>query len=402
MTGVTLRFTIALLILNLPLTGAAAEVVMLESPASPSSSLGRLSADDSGRLLLSWVTSGENVDSLYFARLHGDKFSPPERIASGSDWFVNWADFPYVQGTGNSVTAHWLRKRDEGTYNYDVVAAFRNPDTNTWSEGEVIHQDGVSAEHGFVGMLPMPGEQTLISWLDGRHSASHGHASEGGHGQGGMTLRAGVFGPDGRPINDWELDRLVCDCCQTSVAMSSEGPIVVYRDRSPAEIRDIYITRMVDGTWFDPAPVFEDNWEIAGCPVNGPSVAARDDHVAVGWFSAKNNEPTVSLSLSSDGGASFPRRVIVAEGKTNGRVSVTLLESGNIALSWLQTEGKSAWVKLGLYTISGEKLDGATVAETVSSRQSGFPVIASRGNDVFVTWTEVGDEKQVRVARVRF
>ena len=49
------------------------------------------------------------------------------------------------------------------------------------------------------------------------------------------------------------------------------GPVAVYRDRSPEEIRDISVVRLVDGVWTEPAPVHADNWMIEGCPVNGPA-----------------------------------------------------------------------------------------------------------------------------------
>ena len=45
------------------------------------------------------------------------------------------------------------------------------------------------------------------------------------------------------------IDELMCDCCQTDVALASSGPVAVYRDRSVAEIRDSYITRLIDGRW---------------------------------------------------------------------------------------------------------------------------------------------------------
>ena len=51
------------------------------------------------------------------------------------------------------------------------------------------------------------------------------------------------------------LDTRICDCCQTSVARTSDGPVIVYRDRSPEEIRDIYIVRRVGRTWTAPAAV---------------------------------------------------------------------------------------------------------------------------------------------------
>ncbi len=381
---------------------SAAQIDELASPASVNSALSRLTTDDDGQVHLSWVTSESAVSTLYFSTLVDENWTAPEQIASGSDWFVNWADFPFHVATESSMTAHWLQKSSEGTYNYDVVATFRDSKTGNWSDGQVVHTDGVSAEHGFVSMLPMARDRTFITWLDGRNTAGHGgHAAEG-HGAGGMTMRAAILDSGGGNVAEWELDALTCDCCQTSSAMTSNGPVVAYRDRSEDEIRDIYITRLVDGEWTTPMPVFSDGWQIAGCPVNGPSVVAQDEQVAVAWFSAQDNNPVVSLAFSSDHGATFGKRVIVAKDNTNGRVSTAMLESGNVAVSWMEIEGPAAALWVALYDTTGKQLGAAKVADTQSSRRSGFPVITARGDDVFITWTDVSSESRVRIARVRF
>ena len=399
----TLVFTLlaSLPLVFLPGEGNAAEVTVLSSPTGSPSSLSRLVTDEQGRVHLSWVSTADEVSTLQYATLEGGVWQAPQVIASGDDWFVNWADFPFLSVNQGAMTAHWLQKSSEGTYNYDVVAVFRDKENGPWSEGIVVHKDGVSAEHGFVSMLPLPGRRTFMSWLDGRNTVSAGNGGHDGHAAGGMTIRAGTFDTGGATHDEWELDGLVCDCCQTSAAMTSNGPVVVYRDRSNAEIRDIAITRLVDGQWTPPTKVFEDNWQISGCPVNGPSVSAFGRHVGVAWFSAKDDLPTVSLVQSSDAGASFTDRVVVAKGNTNGRVGTAMLASGHMAVSWLETAGKVANIKLAVFDSAGKQLEYVTVGATTSSRRSGFPVIAAVGDTVYVTWTDVAT-RSVQVAQVIF
>ena len=62
-----------------------------------------------------------------------------------------------------------------------------------------------------------------------------------------MTLRAAFIDKKGNKINEWELDGRVCDCCQTTAAITNDGPVVVYRDRSDDEVRDMSIVRYVNG-----------------------------------------------------------------------------------------------------------------------------------------------------------
>jgi hypothetical protein len=219
---------------------------------------------------------------------------------------------------------------------------------------------------------------------------------------GAMTLRAGIFDPDGKTLQEWELDGRTCDCCQTSAALAAAGPVVVYRDRSEEETRDIYITRRVAGQWSEPVAVHHDGWKIAGCPVNGPAVAARENRVAVAWFSARDDSPEVKMALSGDGGATFSAPVMVASKTTNGRVGATWLASGKLALSWMNTRGDTAQLMLALYDADGKLLDQVQVAESQASRRSGFPVIGSVGDDVYMTWTDIAGDPQVKVAQIRF
>jgi|TARA_B100000678_G_scaffold112508_1_gene94123 hypothetical protein len=377
------------------LQASDAKLELIASPAPLNSSLSRVVTDSTGRVYLSWVTQKEAMATLFYSTLVNGAWSAPEIISQGTDWFNNWADFPSLMVNKDSMAAHWLRMSAAGTYDYDVQAAFYNLDTNDWSEGITIHKDGISAEHGFVSMLPMSEGQTFISWLDGRETIRGGNEETGS-----MTLRAGIFNKAGETVSEWELDHRVCDCCQTSAAMSSTGPLVVYRDRSEKEIRDIYFTRYVNGKWTEPTAIHNDGWEIAGCPVNGPSVAANGNQVAVSWFTAKDDAPMVKLAISNDGGETFSAPTLVAEQNTNGRVGTTILESGNIAVSWMDTEEPRAKIMLTLYNAEAKLLENTQIATSSASRRSGFPVIVSAGNDVYVTWTQIGSAMQVRVARV--
>ena len=85
-----------------------------------------------------------------------------------------------------------------------------------------------------------------------------------------MTIRFAQLTKNGEIINNTELDAMTYECCQTSITDSEDGPIVVYRDRSEDEIRDIYITKSILGEWDELKSAHNDNWKINGCPVNGP------------------------------------------------------------------------------------------------------------------------------------
>ncbi len=263
-------------------------------------------------------------------------WSEPVEVASGPDWFINWADFPSVVPADTGPwAAHWLQQKPGGVYAYDVMTTLSDDGGRTWGEPRSPHDDGTPTEHGFVSMAQV-GNQPYAVWLDGRATAGEGHAHGADHhgpAPGAMTLRGALLQPQGA-VAGVEIDARVCDCCQTDTAATRDALVVVYRDRAADETRDILAARLVDGVWSKPVVVHADGWRIDACPVNGPAVAADGDTVVVAWFTAPD-QPRVRLAFSQDGGRSFAPPIEVASGKVVGRVDVVALTAGRAVVSWL-------------------------------------------------------------------
>lgn len=376
------------------------EITQISSPSLSNSLTPRLFTAADGSIYLSWLERQDKNTQFKFSKLKNSEWSQAKTISEGSDWFVNWADFPSFIANQNSLSAHWLQKRAEGTYDYDIHVSQSIDNGNTWSESFIPHNDGIAAEHGFVSMTPLTNHKNFITWLDGRNTkskpASQGH--NGHHGNGAMTIRAGIFNTSGEMIKDWELDERTCDCCQTTAAITSNGPVVAYRDRSEDEIRDIYITRLEDSVWTQPKAVFHDNWKISGCPVNGPSIAAQGSLVAIAWFTAAQGFGEVKLSTSVDAAKTFSSPIVISKGNTNGRVGVTILDTGNVAMSWMEINNEEASIMLAIFDSNGNEIKRQLVAQTSAARASGFPVISSNKNDLVMAWTETGDQSYVKSA----
>ncbi len=164
-------------------------------------------------------------------------------------------------------------------------------DGSIWNHVGLLHHDSVQAEHGFVSLVPFR-DGVFAAWLDGRNTGGgHNHESHNG----AMTIRAATLGFDGKKVEEWELDNRVCDCCQTTAAITDNGPVVIYRDRSDEDIRDMSIVRFVNGIWTEPKPIYSDHWKIDGCPVNGPRGEALGNMLAVIWFSSAKDQPEVKV-----------------------------------------------------------------------------------------------------------
>ena len=150
--------------------------------------------------------------------------------------------YPMLVTNGQEFIAHHLAKSGESPYAYDIKLTTSKDGGKTWIEAGVLHDDGKQAEHGFVTLLPY-NENFFVVWLDGRNTVMEGMENMAGHHgshHGAMSLRAAILDSQGKKINEWELDNKTCDCCQTSAAITDNGYVVVYRDRSD-EIRDISI-----------------------------------------------------------------------------------------------------------------------------------------------------------------
>ncbi len=377
----------------------------IPSPAAPGSAEPNLAAGDDGRVYLSWVEPApDSAHALRFAVLEGGRWSAPRTVASGRDWFVNWADFPSLAVLpGGRLAAHWLQRSGPGRYAYDVRIARSADGGATWSPGVVPHRDGVPAEHGFVSLWPAEGDSLGAVWLDGRKYAAaeaHGGAAEDGHGGGETMLVHTALAADGGVGAERPLDARICDCCQTGQATTSAGPLVVYRDRSPDEIRDVYVVRRVGGRWTEPRPVHADGWKIPACPVNGPQVAARGERVAVAWFTGARDTARVLVAFSRDAGATWGAPVRVDDGDPAGRVDVELLDGGAALVSWIErTGGEAAEVRARRVAAGGERGAAITVAATGGERASGFPRMVRSGGEVVFAWTAPGDPSVVRTAR---
>ena len=363
----------------LPIDGAAAQPDLI--------------AASDGRLLLSWVEPHGHGHALKFATYANGAWSAVQQIARGDDWFVNWADTPHLAATPDgALWAHWLQKAAGTGYAYDVVLSHSSDGGRTWSAPTRVNDDGKPAEHGFVSMWPAANDRIGIAWLDGRASGGEEHSGHEGHG-GAMMLRAATFDARLRRSGDTSVDAMTCDCCQTSVAATTQGPLLAYRDRTPEEIRDIYVTRLHDGAWIAPHVVHADRWMMPACPVNGPSIAARGEDVVVGWYTAAANVPALKLAHSNNAGETFAAPLTLDQGESvQGRVHVAL-DAASAWVAWLREDATGQSLQLARYSPDlSRELQRIEVAQLQGrGRGTGFPQLALHDGAAYLAWTDVVD-----------
>ena len=377
-------------------------IVPLRSPARPDSAQPQLSSSARGQLL-SWVERDGQKATLRFAERTASGWSAARNVASGTDWFVNWADVPSVIRLGSGeLAAHWLQKSGSDTYAYDVRLSFSKDDGKTWSPSLTPHSDGTKTEHGFASLFQMPGAGLGLAWLDGRAMKSGaGHDSHGGGG-GVMSVRFAAFDRSWKQTSEMPVDLRVCECCPTTAAVTSEGPIVAYRNRTEDEVRDIFVSRLEKGKWTEPQAVHADGWKIAACPVNGPMLSARGRDVVIAWFTGQADQPRTFVAFSKDAGRTFGSPIRLDDAGAVGGVDIELMPDGAAIASWIESVDQRAQFRIRRIEPSGAKSAAITVAGLAGGRSSGYPRIAADANEVVFAWTDTsGATPRVQTAVAR-
>ena len=408
----------ALACLTVPAAASGIEVTTLPAlapadvAAEPS-----VAADPAGGFVLTWQARlADGVTALEFARVSRDgERVAGGRIASGSGWFVNWADFPalVVLDDGDWL-AHWLERSGAGRYAYDIRHRRSRDRGATWSSAATLHDDGTRSEHGFVAWAPLAGDGAHAIWLDGRFTAAAraavqadaagaagGHGAHAAHADGAMTLRAARLRRGGLS-EAVQLDDRVCDCCQTDAVRSGGQTLVVYRDRSDGEVRDVALVRHDGRRWLRPEPLFADGWVVAGCPVNGPAIAADGDRVLAAAYREAGGRAAVRVRGSADAGRSWREPVELVAGDSLGRLDVAALPGGRFVVASQTGSGARARLRVDVVDDRDQAIASRELAQAERAHLPGFPRMAASGDAVLVAWTQVEHGRpRVRVALLR-
>lgn len=354
-------------------------------PAGQGSIGPNLAKGPTGTIVLSWMEPYETGHALRFSTLGTDTWEQARQITTGDNWFVNWADFPSVVPlNGATWAAHWLVSQPAGGYAYDVNISTSQDNGETWSDPFLPHTDGTPTEHGFVTLFPEDDGLGLV-WLDGRKMVNEYDAADVT--ASGMTLRSVSVDDEGNLSNPALVDNLICDCCQTDVALTAEGPVAVYRDRTTEEVRDIYVARRVDGKWQPGTRVAEDNWEIPACPVNGPIVRASGQYTAVTWFTAPNGRPQVKAAWSNDNGRTFSKPVLVHDESPLGHIGAVILANGDLLVAWHQRMDNGTHLLVRRVASTGALGEIHRIHEAENVFAFSVPQMALDRGRVAIVWT---------------
>ena len=353
-------------------------------PAGGNSSLPQLTSSDRG-VIASWIErTGQSTSTLKFSERTASGWSAPITIATGNNWFLSYADPPNVlRRSDGTLIANWLVSTNPRLEGSDLNLTYSTDNGKTWAKSFLPHHDGTQGQHAFPSFFELPDNGLGVVWVDARAQAANPEDLEASY-----SLRYAAFDSSWRRTAEGEIDRKTCECCSTSAAVTSEGVIAAYRDRSDKEIRDIAVARFEHGKWTPGAVLHPDNFETYSCPVNGPMISARDRRAVTAWFTVKNDMGQAWAAFSNDAGRTWGTPVRLDDAGSLGRVDVELLDDGSAVASWVEFADKRGQFRLRRIEPTGMKSPAINVAGVEGSSSTGFPRMARRGQELVFTWTE--------------
>jgi hypothetical protein len=370
--------------------GQSIKVEPLVNPSGPTSLQAHWSIKSDGSPMLSWIElSADGSSKLMYATRRADQWSKPRTIVANRHFFRQPAESPSVVSFADgSLLAEWVEVSEKASEaEYILVSASK--DGVHWTPPVMAHQNRSPVQHALVSMVVSGEREASLIWLE----ALQGEDAP-------AVLKRSVVSSDGKVAKEESLDRDVCTCCPTSIVKTARGLLVAYRDHSPENIRDIAVIRFENGRWLPPRIPHPDKWEINACPVNGASVAANDNRVAIAWFTEADDDGRAQMIFSTDGGANFGKSILVNEGNSFGHVSVALDAKGEGVVSWLE-EGEGGYgTRLMARTVTSAGVAGPAVRLAEGGKPAiGYPRLLHAGRETWIAWGNSGTAK-IQTARL--
>jgi hypothetical protein len=355
----------------------------LQEPSGAHSGGPRFTVSDRG-LLLSWVEHSGDSTTLKFAEKQATGWSRPTTVSSGANWLVSPADPPIVlRRPDGTLVASWQVSTDKRLEGSDIYLTYSKDNGKSWAASFKPHHDPTHGQHAFPSFFEVPGNALGLVWLDARAQAAHPDDLEAS-----ISLRYAAFDGSWKQTADAEIDPRVCECCSTTAAVTSDGVLIAFRDRSDKEIRDIAVSRLERGKWTPSTLVHADNWEIDACPVNGPMLSARGRQAVVSWFTVKNEKGQAWAAFSSDAGRTWGTPIRLDDAASLGRVGVDLLDDGSAVATWVEYANRRAQFSMRHIDPAGQRSPVVSIAAASTSMSSDVPRVARQGRELVFAWTE--------------
>ena len=264
--------------------------------------------------LISWTEHGKNKKetTLKFAFFNSkkDRFEQPITVTPANGLQLHAESMAKVGTTKQGILYAVFRVKSPNSksmYGGTVYYTTSIDRGVTWSNKQQLVTDPTSTSQSFFDIEQLTNGVLGISWLDNRKLHKDRQ---------GQTLYFAKTDASNKFQNEIAVEGSVCQCCRTNIEVSTNGTIqIAFRNLiEPAEfyfpsnlvdtkteVRDMYIsTSNNNGITFNKStPVYNDNWQVNGCPHTGPSLANNTNECGAVWFTDASNSPGIFFKTTT-------------------------------------------------------------------------------------------------------
>jgi hypothetical protein len=362
-----------------------------------------------GSVYVAWVAHGSGKEAdVFVARFDaaGKRAGEPVRVNPRAGEATAWRGDPpgVAVAADGSVYVVWTARAGTTPHATTLFLSTSRDRGKSFAAPVKVNDDARECVHGMHSLAVGRDGRVLVAWLDERNAGAHasmqhdGGASKpgaqtdsmkagSGHGEQNRELYFAASTDGGRSFSK---NRLVaseaCPCCKTALAASADGRVYVgWRQVLPGDFRHIAVAASSDGgaSFAAPTVVSDDRWELQGCPVSGPALAAGErGSLRVLWFTAgEAGRPGLYDAESSDGGRTFAPRRVVREGNLRG-TPVLLRDGKGELLTVFEGANES-----GAGAIWRAKSDGADASPVTAGASA---AAAARAGRIYVAYVSTG------------
>ena len=304
---------------------------------------------------------------------------------------------PRAQGDPEVVVA-WGAKASTTT-----IRVARSTDGGRTLGPETVLQSGdVAGDRGWHALTVDTQGTAHVLWLDHRRMAlrlkptEHDHHKDGAEMAQLSDLRYAAVNARGVEQSERALLPGVCYCCKTALVAGPRGQLfAAWRQVYPGNIRDIAFTQSLDGgrTFSAHTRVSEDQWQLAGCPDDGPAMAvdARGT-IHIVWPTVIGGaEPAGALfyATTRDGRTFSPRQRVPTLGSPKpSHPQIAIGRDGHIVIVWDEVmDGVRRGARLEATPTGSNELEFGT-PQRLTEGSSAYPMLVATGAGLLAAWTD--------------
>ncbi|WP_162785482.1 hypothetical protein [Polynucleobacter necessarius] len=295
-----------------------------------------------------------------------------------------------VDKQGNAFVAHSFFK--ESHWNAQINIARSADGAKTFSIPESLVYDESSQRFSMV--LVKPDASIFITWIDKRIVAK---AKKVERSVWVARLRILFLEKVARHLKPSSLlTRAVVNAAVLGASLDSRAnPTIIYRAIFPGGIRD-QATQVINTKGAEPVRrISDDEWKTDACPHHGPSIAVSGSgKFHVSWDTQDSKRAGVFYANSSNEGKRYSKPIRVGSEVLTVTRPYLFTSGQQVWLVWKECDGNKSSVYLKESPDDGKSWSAPKLL-TDTAGYGDHPLLASRGDAVFLSWLTWDDGYQL-------